>query len=56
MAAILPRGIYGKQLKFTYDLRNNADMIRDLGFTIADICKNVKGGILVFFPSYSLMT
>jgi Rad3-related DNA helicase len=30
-------------------------VIADLGYTIADICSHVAGGVLVFFSSYSLM-
>lgn len=30
-------------------------MIKDLGYTIAEVCKEVIGGILIFFPSYNLM-
>lgn len=30
-------------------------MIIDLGWTIADICSKVYGGIFVFFPSYATM-
>jgi Rad3-related DNA helicase len=30
-------------------------MVIDLGETIVEVCTKVKGGILVFFPSYSLL-
>ena len=30
-------------------------MIRDLGFTIIALSQPIKGGILLFFSSYSLM-
>jgi len=55
LPAILQRGNSGFQLNFSYQNRNNNDVIVDLGNTIADVCQKVKGGILVFFPSYSLM-
>ena len=55
MPAILHRGLKSNQLNFSYQKRSNEDLIGDLGHTIADICMHVKGGILVFFPSYSLM-
>jgi chromosome transmission fidelity protein 1 len=42
-------------LNFSYQNRNTNEVIVDLGRTIADVCKKIKGGILVFFPSYSLM-
>lgn len=29
--------------------------MKDLGFTITNISQHVKGGILIFFPSYKLM-
>lgn len=55
MPAILQRGLKSYQLNFSYQNRNNDEVVGDLGHTIADICLHVKGGILVFFPSYSLM-
>ena len=48
----------GEKNKFLFDLknRNNEKMILSLGQTIFDLCKtNNKGGILVFFPSYSFL-
>jgi chromosome transmission fidelity protein 1 len=55
MPAILEAGLKSSKMNFTYQNRNNKDVIVDLGLTIADICSHVKGGILVFFSSYSLM-
>ena len=41
---------------FNYEKKNDLSMILDLGWSIADVCSKVLGGILVFFPSYSMMT
>jgi len=30
-------------------------MIEDVGATLVQVCREVRGGILVFFPSYGLM-
>ena len=41
--------------KFDNKNKNNQIMIKDLGITLLNLIKNVPGGILVFFTSYSFM-
>ena len=42
-------------INFSYNNRGNSEMISFIGEQIFKICKIVKEGILVFFPSYYLM-
>ena len=37
---------------FNYSNRSNASLIDDLGQLLLDLADKVRGGILVFFPSY----
>ena len=53
--SILRRGIGDSEFKFDYQSRDNHEMIDDLAQTIARMATRVKGGILIFFPSYKLM-
>ena len=39
---------------FNYSNRSNASLIDDLGQLLLDLADKVRGGILVFFPSYSI--
>jgi len=51
----LPRGIAGRNLKSTYENRNDREMGKDLGNTIAALVKVIPGGVLCFFSSYGVM-
>ena len=53
--SVLKRGVKGKTFNFSYTNREWDVMINDLGLTIVEICKTTPGGVLAFFPSYSLM-
>jgi Rad3-related DNA helicase len=52
---ILGKGIRGKKLNFRFEDRDDKDKILDMGYTLLDICRRIRGGILVFFPSYTVM-
>ena len=41
---------------FTYSQRTNGRMQDELGNTLVQICKAVPAGVLVFFPSYAVLT
>jgi regulator of telomere elongation helicase 1 len=47
-----------QHLLYKFDNKNktNQIMIKDLGITILNLIKNIPGGILVFFTSYSFMS
>ncbi|KAJ3322788.1 DEAD H (Asp-Glu-Ala-Asp His) box helicase 11 [Boothiomyces sp. JEL0866] len=55
MPIVLTSGPTGKELKFTYENRNDPLIINEVGRAIANICNVVKGGVVVFFPSYSYL-
>lgn len=42
-------------LNSSYEKRSNEFYIKALGETIISISRNINGGILIFFPSYSVM-
>ncbi len=45
-----------KQLfDFTFKNRRNPAMIKDLGRTLTNICNVVKGGMVLFFPSFKYL-
>jgi len=52
---ILRRSENNVPFNFSYQNKDNTEMLDDLAFTVAKIAKNVPGGILIFFPSYWLM-
>ena len=45
----------GVQFNFTFQNKDNFEMMDELGETIAKIAKNVPGGMLIFYPSYRNM-
>lgn len=52
-AGVLPVGPAGIKMENTYSNRANRDLLRDLGMAIANFCRIVPDGLLVFFPSYA---
>ena len=47
----------GGSLSFDFKSRNNKEMYRNLGIVLADLASQItRGGMLVFFPSYSMMS
>ena len=53
--SIMKQGVNENQFSFTFQNKDNTDMVDDLAYSIATVAKTVPGGILVFFPSYGLM-
>ncbi|KAL4882341.1 helicase C-terminal domain-containing protein [Aspergillus karnatakaensis] len=49
------RGVGGSSFDFTYDGRDSEKMILDLGRTIANMCRIIPDGVVVFFPSYDYL-
>jgi chromosome transmission fidelity protein 1 len=49
----LTAGPAGTSFSFTFANRSNSPMLKDLGRAIANLCAVVRGGVVVFFPSYS---
>ncbi|PZC79394.1 hypothetical protein B5X24_HaOG216389 [Helicoverpa armigera] len=53
---IMSQGPDGVQLNSNYQNRDNPKYISSLGRTILSFCRVVPDGLLVFFPSYPIMT
>ncbi|KAG2187398.1 hypothetical protein INT44_005086 [Umbelopsis vinacea] len=54
--AVLPKGPAGTTLSSTYEQRRKPAYKNELGNTIVNFSKVVPEGLLVFFPSYAVMT
>jgi regulator of telomere elongation helicase 1 len=54
-AAVLARGATGRALNSSFEHRDSPEYLAELGLTIANISRIVPDGLLVFFPSYSMM-
>ena len=52
---MLRKGIHDQPFNFSYQNKDNTDMMTQLAITIAEIASKVPGGMLVFFPSYWMM-
>ncbi len=48
-AVVLKTGPNGHKLNFNFQNRENKDAIVDLAEALLEICKRVRGGVLVFF-------
>lgn len=51
----LPAGKTGTHLNFSYQNRDNTDVFRELGETVARVAETTPGGVLIFFPSYRIL-
>jgi len=51
----MKRGINGNDFNFSYTNRDSEKMIADMGMSVVKLAEVTPGGILMFFPSYSLM-
>ncbi|XP_033124303.1 regulator of telomere elongation helicase 1-like [Anneissia japonica] len=54
--AVVTKGVDGKELNSSYRTRFDMSYIMSLGNTIVNFCRVVPHGLLVFFPSYPVMT
>ena len=52
---VIGRGVSNKELKSTYDRRDDIEYLLEMGNTLCALAKIVPGGMLVFFPSYGVM-
>lgn len=52
---VVGHGVSGKNLSSSYDRRSDGEYITELGNTIISLARIVPGGMLIFFPSYSVM-
>ncbi len=49
------KGPSGLDLEFTFEKRNSAAMMDDLGRAILNLCFVIPDGVVVFFPSYAYL-
>ncbi|KAI9735876.1 MAG: ATP-dependent DNA helicase chl1 [Cirrosporium novae-zelandiae] len=56
VAMPIERGIRGAEMIFTFEKRNDTALIDELGETLCDICRTIPDGVVVFFPSYNLLS
>jgi regulator of telomere elongation helicase 1 len=52
---VIGKGVSGKALTSTYNRRDDAEYITELGNTIISLCRVIPDGVLIFFPSYGVM-
>ncbi|RZF47024.1 hypothetical protein LSTR_LSTR013815 [Laodelphax striatellus] len=53
--SVLKTGPTNKELKSTYENRNNETYLNELAYTLQNVSRVVPHGMLVFFPSYFTM-
>ena len=53
---VLPRGPKGCALNSSYQSRETREYKEDLGYALVNIARLLPDGLLVFFPSYSVLT
>ena len=53
--SVLAAGKTGTNLNFSYQNRDNMDIFRELGETVARVAETTPGGVLIFFPSHRMM-
>jgi Rad3-related DNA helicase len=56
MVGIVTEGVDGTVFNFKYENRNNYNLLGSVGKSLLALDKMISGGILVFFPSYSLLS
>lgn len=55
MVSILTHDINQKELNFSYKSREDNSFYISVGHTLIRIFRTVKGGVLVFVPSYTVL-
>ena len=53
---VVKNGVTGKKLNSSYRFRNTDEYKREIGNTIATFARVIPDGMLVFFPSYTVMS
>lgn len=51
----MKKSLNDTEFNFSYQNKDNMEMLDELGRTVARIAKTVPGGLLIFSPSYWLM-
>jgi regulator of telomere elongation helicase 1 len=52
---VVGRGLNNKNLKSTYERRDDKEYLDELGHSLVELAKIIPGGMLIFFPSYGIM-
>lgn len=52
---VVGRGVSGKELSSSYERRQDKEYYTELGNTLVALSRVIPGGMLIFFPSYSVM-
>nr|CCA14540.1 conserved hypothetical protein [Albugo laibachii Nc14] len=52
---VLSKGVTGKRLNSSYNYRSTPEYLSELGNTIVNFVRATPNGILVFFPSYTIL-
>lgn len=52
---VVGQGVSGKNLSSSYERRSDSEYVTELGNTLVALARIVPAGMLVFFPSYSVM-
>uniref|UniRef100_A0A182F9Y0 Regulator of telomere elongation helicase 1 homolog n=1 Tax=Anopheles albimanus TaxID=7167 RepID=A0A182F9Y0_ANOAL len=55
LVRVVAKGSDGQPLSSVYNNRGNPDYIRSLGRTLLAVCPVIPNGLLVFFPSYTVL-
>ena len=53
--SVMRKSVNDIEFNFSYQNKDNLEMLDELGMTVARISKHVPGGLLMFFPSYRLL-
>eukprot|EP00667_Euglena_gracilis_P001347 EG_transcript_1347 len=54
-ALVIPKGPRGTSLNSSFNLRDRPEYKTELGMLLVNLCRIVPHGLLVFFPSYSVL-
>jgi len=44
-----------REFEFSFDKRNDTEMLKDLGISIISLVANIPAGVVIFFPSYKFL-
>jgi regulator of telomere elongation helicase 1 len=56
LVKVVGKGVSGKLLSSAYERRSDVEYVMELGNTIVALSKVIPKGILIFFPSYGVMS
>lgn len=55
LAYPLVRAPSGREFEFTFEKRNDAALLQELGIAIVNLCRFIPKGVVLFFPSYGYL-